>query len=66
MITNRDLTTEDLFAQAVEEAIESASENGVSESDLADILRAHAEDLAVETDAEGTTETDGASEPTEA
>lgn len=64
MITNRELTTDELFAEAVAEAIESARENGVSEADLVDILRTHADDLAVEGDQKR--EESDVSEPTEA
>lgn len=42
MITNRDIQTAALFDQALDEVIESAQENGVSDAALAESLRSHA------------------------
>ena len=48
MITNRDIQTVELFDQALDEVIESARENDVSEQALADTLRDRAADLVDE------------------
>ncbi|SEO82823.1 hypothetical protein SAMN04487948_105357 [Halogranum amylolyticum] len=42
MITNRDISSVELFEQALDEVVESARESGVSDAALAEALRAHA------------------------
>jgi hypothetical protein len=45
VITNRDVTTEDLLSKALEEVVESARENGVPEAVIAENLYEHAAEV---------------------